>query len=114
MNEISRCTEELIEAVRNSREYKRYQRVREEVVKRPAIAEQLYEFRRKNYLIQNSQENIDLFTETDKLEKEYKAFCTDPIVEEYLEAENAFCKIIRQVNWDLIENLDIDMVLIDD
>ena len=114
MNEIGRCTQALTEAVRNSSEYKRYQRIRAEVLEHPDVAKRLHEFRMKNYLIQNSQDNIDLYTETDKLEKEYKEFCKDPIVEEYLEAENAFCKIIRQINWDLIENLDVELVLVDD
>ena len=31
-----------------------------------------------------------------------------PVVREYLTAENAFCRIVQQINWQLIENLDFE------
>lgn len=79
MNEIGRCTQALTEAVRNSSEYKRYQRIRAEVLEHPDVAKRLHEFRMKNYLIQNSQDNIDLYTETDKLEKNTKNSAKIPL-----------------------------------
>ena len=64
---------------------------------------------RKNYLLQNSDGNVDLYDATDKMEQEYREFRKNPLVAEYLAAENAFCRVVQKVNWTLIEELDFEV-----
>lgn len=114
MSEVKQCTLNLLEAIKNSAEYKRYQKIHREIKDYPDKMRILQEFRERNYFLQNNAENIDLFKEIDKLEQKYSSFRNDPLIEEYLEAENVFFKMLREINWALIENLDIAMVLVND
>ena len=43
------------------------------------------------------------------MEQEYREFRKNPLVKQYLEAENALCRVIQEVNWTLIEELDFDI-----
>ena len=74
-----------------------------------AFKQQIHAFRHKNYLLQNSDGNVDLYDATDKMEQEYREFRKNPLVAEYLAAENAFCRVVQKVNWTLIEELDFEV-----
>ena len=71
--DLNTSIEELKLALQNSDAFCRYQKIREEVHHYPEKEHRLHEFRRKNYFLQNSKDQIDLFTEADRLEQEYKA-----------------------------------------
>ena len=89
----------------------RRQKVRAEVHNYPEKEYRLHEFRRKNYFLQNSREQLDLFTEEDRLEQEYVDVYKDPLLGEYLTAEVAVCRIIQQVSKELIGCLDFEAIL---
>ena len=124
MNEMNTALNELVQAIKDGQEYKRYQLVREELHKEPELERKVHEFRKKNFQIQNSG-NVNLFDEVDRLEQENTEpesqnitavieeenteLRRKPIVEEYLSAELAFCRIVQRVNWILIEQLDFDL-----
>ena len=52
---------------------------------------------------------MDLYEETDRMENEYRELRKNPMVSEYLAAENALCKIVQQINWTLIEGLEFEV-----
>lgn len=106
MNQVQEATETLIVAIKESEEYNRYQRAKQELKRYPLLKQQADEFRKKNYDMQNSR--MDIFEEADKLQREYAEVINHPVVREYLTAENAFCRIVQQINWQLIENLDFE------
>ena len=58
-----------------------------------------------------AEEQLDLFTEEDRLEQEYADVYKDPLLREYLAAEVAVCRIIQQVNKELIGCLDFEAIL---
>lgn len=109
MNQIMVALELLMETVKSSPEYIRYQSIKDKVHKLPELEQQINGFRHKNYLLQNSHGSLDLYEETDRLEQEYREFRKNPIVEEYLSAENALCRVVQQINWTLIEELDFEV-----
>lgn len=47
----------------------------------------------------------------DRLEQEYAGVYKDPLLREYLAAEVAVCRIIQQVNKELIGCLDFEAIL---
>ena len=96
--ELKTSIEELKQSLLESEAFVRYQKVRAEVHNYPEKEYRLHEFRRKNYFLQNSREQLDLFTE-------------DPLLGEYLAAEVAVCRIIQQVNKELIGCLDFEAIL---
>lgn len=109
MSQIEDAMDGLMAAIRNSEEFIRYQAIKEEVHGFPKLESQITEFRKKNYLLQNSQGTVDLYEETDRMENEYREFRKNPMVSEYLAAENALCKIVQQINWTLIEGLEFEV-----
>lgn len=72
--ELKTSIEELKQSLLESEAFVRYQKVRAEVHNYPEKEYRLHEFRRKNYFLQNSREQLDLFTEEDRLEQEYADF----------------------------------------
>ena len=109
--ELKTSIEELKQSLLESEAFVRYQKVRAEVQKKKKKEYRLHEFRRKNYFLQNSREQLDLFTEEDRLEQEYADVYKDPLLGEYLAAEVAVCRIIQQVNKELIGCLDFEAIL---
>lgn len=89
MSQIEDVMDGLMTAIRNSEEFIRYQAIKEKVHGFPKLESQITEFRKKNYLLQNSQGTVDLYEETDRMENEYREFRKNPMVSEYLAAENA-------------------------
>ena len=108
--ELKTSIEELKQSLLESEAFLRYQKVRAEVHNNPEKEYRLHEFRRKNYFLQNSKEQLDLFTEEDRLEQEYADVYKDPLLGEYLAAEMAVCRIIQQVNKELIGCLDFEAI----
>lgn len=108
MDEMNTALNGLVQAIKNSQEYKRYQLAREKLHEEPELEHKVHEFRKINFQIQNSG-NVNLFDEVDRLEQENTELRRKPIVEEYLSAELAFCRIVQRINWTLIEQLDFDL-----
>ena len=109
--ELKTSIEELKQSLLESEAFVRYQKVRAKVHNYPEKEYILHEFRRKIYFLQNSREQLDLFTEEDRLEQEYADVYKDPLLGEYLAAEVAVCRIIQQVNKELIGCLDFEAIL---
>lgn len=114
MTEVRKNLDGLKEAIQNSEPFMRYQKARAEVRQYPEKHARLQEFRKKNYLLQNSKEQIDLFVELDRLEQEYMDLYKDPLISEYLASEVAVCRIVQQASREIIECLDFEAVLFDD
>lgn len=60
---------ELVNAIQDTNEYKRYQEAKNKLHANPELEQIVFAFRQKNYQIQNSK-NVDLFWEVDQLERE--------------------------------------------
>lgn len=109
MNQINDALDGLMAALKASEEYIRYQTIKERVHNMPELEQEIHDFRKENYLPQNSQGTVDLYEATDRMEQEYREFRKNPIVAEYLAAETALCRVVQQINWTLIEELDFEV-----
>ena len=108
MSQIDERLKDLIGAIRESNEFRRYQEAKNKLHENPELEEVVHNFRKKNYQIQNSG-NVNLFDEVDKLERENSSIRRNPVVEEYMSAEIAFCRVVQNINWTLIEGLDFEV-----
>ena len=108
MSQIDEKLTDLIEAIRGSSEFYRYQEAKNRLHENPELEKTVHDFRKKNYHIQNSG-NVNLFEEVDKLERENASIRSNSIVEEYMTAEIAFCRVIQNINWTLIDGLDFEV-----
>ena len=73
MSRMDEAMQELVDAIKFSEEYIRYQDIKNRVHNQPQLEQQ------------------------------------NPLVAEYLAAENAFCRVVQKVNWTLIEELDFEV-----
>lgn len=108
MNYIDEKTESLIHAVKESAEYKEYQRMRELVHLEPEKERAIHEFRRRNFEL-HRQRDVDLYSEMDRLEKEFAPLRAEPYVNEYLSAELAVCRMVQRINFRLMEEIEFDL-----
>lgn len=106
LDPVKTATSALVEAITNNPVYREYQEAKKEILHYPPLKARMDEFRQKNYELQNTAVNI--LVETEKLQEEYAYILENPAVRRYLYAENSFCRMIQQVNWQLIEELDFE------
>ncbi len=99
----------LIHAIHESPEYKRYQDIRAKVHELPELEQKIHAFRKKNYETQNFADEWDLYERVDGLEREGAEFRKDPLVNEYLDAELAICRLFQKINWEIVQNIDFDL-----
>ncbi|MCI9526487.1 MAG: YlbF family regulator [Lachnospiraceae bacterium] len=108
MERINECLASLIEAVKDSPEYKEYQRIRELVHQEPEKERAINEFRRRNFELHKCR-NVDLYAEMDRLEGEFAPLRAQPYVNEYLAAEFAVCRMIQRINYGLMMEIEFDL-----
>ena len=85
-----------IGAIKDSEEYKEYTREKEKVKQFPELKEQIDEYRRRNYMMQNSEDTV--FENIEEFEKEYADLWEKPLVADFLAAELAFCRMMQENN----------------
>ncbi len=107
MNRVEEVTNELRDEIVKSAEYIRYQDARQQIARYPMLKKKADEFRKRNFDLQNS--GADIFAEADNLRQEYTYITQNAVVGEYLDAESAFCRVLQQVNWRLMQDLDFDL-----
>jgi hypothetical protein len=66
------------------------------VDQQPQLKAQIDEFRRRNFALQNETDPQRLFDETDRFEQEYSEFRKNPVVNDFLAAELAFCRMYQE------------------
>lgn len=88
--------------------YKDYLYQREKIKKQPALYERVIEFRQWNFDLQNAPESEDLFERLEAFEEEYERFRENPIVDDFLSAELAVCRMMQDIYGVLAERLDFD------
>ena len=72
------------------------------------MREKIDEYRVRNFELQNSVQTEDLLDKLDAFEREYEKFREDPLVEEFLDAELAFCRMMQEIDVKLAEAMDFE------
>lgn len=97
-----------VKAIKDTDVYKRYCYQLEKIKKSPELFEQVNEYRHRNYEIQNTSQVNELFDKMDAFEKEYEKIRENPIVDDFLTAELAFCRLMQEINMIITEELDFE------
>ena len=95
-----------VNAIKATEEYRDYTFAKNKVKQFPELKEQIDEYRRRNYEIQNSDETA--LETIEQFEKEYAAFREKPLVEDFLAAELAFCRLMQEVNLQVTDSLEFE------
>ena len=106
MNTIDIALDRLVGAILDSEEYKEYDKQRNRVKQYPDLKAQIDEYRKKNFELQTSEENV--FEKLSQFEKEYADLRENPMVSDFLTAELAFCRLMQDINLRLTEALHFE------
>lgn len=109
MSNVEQCTNNLAQAIAQSEEYKEYNEAKEALSGNLELCIKLNEFRERNFKLQNSPEDVDLFDELDIFDLEYAEFRKDPRVMAFLAAELRMCRMTQEVNATIANVIDLEL-----
>ena len=105
---VQEALELLAQAVRDSEIYKEYRRQCDLVNQDGNLRERIDEYRIRNFEQQNSAYAEDLLDKMEAFEREYEKFRENPLVEGFLDAELAFCRMMQEIEVKLTEAVDFE------
>ncbi len=105
---IELASNEFVSKIKESAIYKEYREKLQNLKAYPDCYQKVNEFRQRNYEMQNATQVDDLFEKMDVFEQEYEKFRENPLVEEFLQAELAFCRMMQEVDIAIMEKLDFE------
>ncbi len=103
---LDQAVESLIGAIRESEAYGKYMLALAAVKEQPKLKEKIDEFRRENYVMQNTGDMA--FERIEQFEQAYSDFRENPLVSDFLAAELALCRQIQQINFNITEALNFE------
>ena len=107
-HQIVAAAESFVNAIKDTETYKDYFEQLERIKRTPELFGKVNEFRRRNYEIQNTSQVNELFDKMGAFEREYERFRENPIVDDFLKAELAFCRLMQEVNLFITEELHFE------
>lgn len=105
---VVKAVDKLVEEIKQSDTYVEYDFQRDKLKKQPELFARVKEYRQRNFDLQNSEQGEDLFEKIDAFEREYEDFLAIPLVEDFLNAEVAFCRMMQEVNMRITAELDFE------
>lgn len=105
---IEEATKKFAAYIQETDTYKEYRYQREKIKKQPELYDKVNEFRQRNFDLQNESDSDDLFDRMEEFEREYAKFRENPMVEDFLRAELAFCRMMQDINVLLTAEIDFE------
>ena len=109
MSEIKECIDELLVAVRGSEVYQDFVKYRDLLKENPELMNRVNTFRGNNFRLQNEANRDELFRAMEQLNRESRELRRDPLVNAFLDAELALCKLMQKIGKTLTEGIDLDI-----
>ena len=98
----------LIGAIKTSDIYRNYLAQNSKVESDPELKRRIDDFRRENFEIQQNYQGDELDKKMDDFEMRYASFRRNPLVEQFLAAELAFCRLIQEIENKVESELDFN------
>lgn len=111
---VEECTRALLEAIRNSEEYKNFEKAKAQIDGKPEERKKVDDFRRKAYLLQSSDSSIDLLDEMNRLAFERQELRKDEAVANYLSSELAVCRMLQRISLEVMNVTDFQIEALKD
>jgi cell fate (sporulation/competence/biofilm development) regulator YlbF (YheA/YmcA/DUF963 family) len=109
MSSVEQCTNDLAKAIVQSDEYMVYIEAKKALKGNLELCIKLNEFRERNFKLQNSTDDIDLFDELDMLELEYAEFLKNSKISAFLAAELRVCRMTQEINAKIANTIDLEL-----
>ncbi len=108
MDEIQMQLNEFITAVKGTSVYQEYVKQRDSIKAYPELKNEMDELRMRNFQLQNSENQENFMEEIELLEQEYLEFRENPLVNDFLMAELAFCRMIQEIDDEILSAVEAD------
>lgn len=95
--------------IRNTDVAKHYDEVRNKVMEDSQLAYQIDEFRKQNYKMQTQTFPDQMMDSSDHFAKEHEKFRENPLVQEFLEAELAYCRMLQEITAQILAVVPLDL-----
>lgn len=107
-SEIMEAAKKFAAIIQETDTYKEYYNQRERVKKQPELYDKINEFRQRNFDLQQEADSEDLFDRMEAFDQEYAKFRENPLVDDFLRAELAFCRMMQDVEILLAAEIDFE------
>ncbi len=105
-NHIKNTAMTFAQEVKQSEIYQEYERQLSKIKEQPELYGKVNEFRQKNFDIQNSEPPESMMERMEELEQEYAWLRENALVEDFLQAELAFCRMMQEIDALIVKELD--------
>ena len=107
---VEACKKALMDAIRESEEYRQYEESKAEVARYPELHRQIDDYRRDVYLLQNSNQANDVSAEMQRMFFRRQELCKNEVVRRYITRELSMCRMLQNISMDVmsVTNLELD------
>ena len=98
----------LNQTIKNSDEYTQYMSAMRKVKENQELYQAMNSFRRRNYELQSYDDGVNRYQEIHNLALEYEKVLRNPVVNEFLVAEQVISRKLEQVYETIVEDLEFD------
>lgn len=106
---VEQCTNALIEAIRHSREYSKFQSASAALDSYPELRSQIDQYRKDVYRLQNYSAAGELYDRTEQFHQERALFRKNPLVNDYLSSELAVCRMLQRAASRVVDAVDLEL-----
>ena len=108
MKQIKSALEVFVEKLKDTSEYKNYVRQKEKVKAHPELKAQIDEYRKMVFEVQSLADENEIYDKMEQFENEYAEFGEDPLVNDFLEAELALCRLVQEIEEVITDALNFE------
>ena len=106
MKRVEDAVRQLASAIKESDIYQEYEKQLCRVKEVPELKAQIDEFRMRNFQLQTGGDNA--FDKLEQFEEEYAEFRENPLVNDFLASELAFCRMMQEINKSIMNSVDFE------
>lgn len=105
---ITKEAYQLNQVIKDSEEYQVYLKAKNRVKENQELYQAMNEFRRKNFELQSFDDGINRYEEIHKISLQYEQVLRNPMVNEFLVAEQVLSRKLTEVYEVIAEGLELD------
>ncbi len=109
MEEVRLAEENLMKALRECPVCVRFEKAREQIKGHEEEKQIIDEFRKKAYLLSNTNDPIDVLDDMEALYEERRKIYENPRIGEYLQAEMDLCRMLQRICTHVMEVSDLEI-----
>ena len=104
--EVKDALDNLIDVIKKDEVYEEYHRQLNLLRQNPELKRQVDDFRKRNYQMQMGKD-LD-FVKLGVFQEENKTLRENPLVDNFLASELAFCRMMQDINFDIVEAVEFE------